>query len=97
MIGTPVATAALKAPSWSRTPSSREVPSGKINTDSPFRRNSSITCACAQLDPDLAVKLEMSIRSRNAADEGHAANFPPSFETKRLRHAQPQHQGKTSK
>ena len=46
-IGAPLATAALNAPSWNgRTPSSAvNVPSGKINTDSPLRKNSSIRCA----------------------------------------------------
>src|SRR5207247_11182464 len=52
MIGAPLATAALKAPSWNgRTPSSAvKVPSGKINTDSPLRKNSSIRCAWRNRD-----------------------------------------------
>src|ERR1700722_2248184 len=47
IIGTPVSTAALKAPNWNcRTPGSRvNVPSGKTKTDSPLRRKSSISAA----------------------------------------------------
>src|SRR6267378_2798794 len=52
IIGAPAATAALKAPSLNgRTPSSPlKVPSGKINTDSPLRRNSSISWAWRNRD-----------------------------------------------
>jgi hypothetical protein len=81
MMGAPVATAALNAPSWNgRTPSSAvKVPSGKTKTDSPLRRNSSSSCAWRNRD---------SLQER--ANEGHAADF--HFRDETVRHAQPQHQ-----
>src|SRR6266436_9162655 len=52
IIGTPAATAALKAPSWKgRTPSSPvKVPSGKIKTESPLRKSTSISWAWRNRD-----------------------------------------------
>src|SRR5438477_1422691 len=68
MIGALVTTAALKAPSWNgRTPSSAvKVPSGKTKTDSPSRKNSSISCAWRNRDSG---SLRSNLRSEEHTSE----------------------------
>ena len=98
MIGALVTTAALKAPSWNgRTPSSAvKVPSGNTKTDSPLRKNSSISCAWRNRDcGSVRSNLRCPICRKNVPTKG----MPPTsiFATKRYGTPSPSIRGNTSK